>query len=68
MDDANGVRLRLSYIIWEPLPGFGGSSILYPILLSEGAHKRNVALSRIAGLVSANPARSFGLFPRKGCV
>ncbi len=54
--------------VWESLPGFGGSSILYPVLLSEGAHKRGVPLSRIAELVSANPARNFGLFPRKGCI
>ena len=54
--------------VWESLPGFGGSSILYPILLSEGAHKRSVSLARIAELVSANPARNFGLFPRKGCI
>lgn len=54
--------------VWESLPGFGGSSILYPVLLSEGAHKRGVKLSRIAELVSANPARNFGLFPRKGCI
>jgi dihydropyrimidinase/allantoinase len=37
-------------------------------LLSEGAHKRGVPLNRIAELVSANPARNFGLFPRKGCI
>ena len=54
--------------VWESLPGFGGSSILYPVLLSEGAHKRGVSLARIAELVSANPARNFGLFPRKGCI
>ena len=54
--------------VWGSLPGFGGSSILYPVLLSEGAHKRGVSLSRIAELVSANPARNFGLFPRKGCI
>jgi len=54
--------------VWESLPGFGGSSVLYPVLLSEGAHKRGVSLSRIAELVSANPARNFGLFPRKGCI
>jgi len=54
--------------VWESLPGFGGGSILYPVLLSEGAHKRGVALSRIAELVSANPAKNFGLFPRKGCI
>lgn len=54
--------------VWESLPGFGGGSILYPVLLSEGAHKRNVSLHRIAELVSANPAKNFGLFPRKGCI
>jgi dihydroorotase-like cyclic amidohydrolase len=54
--------------IWESLPGFGGSSILYPVLLSEGVHKRGVSLARVAELVSSNPARNFGLFPRKGCI
>ena len=54
--------------LWGSLPGFGGSSILYPVLLSEGCHKRGVSLSRVAELVSANPARNFGLFPRKGAI
>ncbi|MCS6874059.1 MAG: dihydroorotase family protein [Pyrinomonadaceae bacterium] len=54
--------------IWESLPGFGGSSILYPILLSEGAHKRKIPLHRIAELVSANPAKIFGLYPKKGSI
>lgn len=54
--------------VWGSWPGFGGSSLLYPVLLSEGAHKRNVSLNRIAELVSANPARNFGLYPRKGCI
>jgi dihydropyrimidinase/allantoinase len=54
--------------LWGSLPGFGGSSILYPVLLSEGCHKRNISLHRVAELVSANPARNFGLFPRKGAI
>lgn len=52
--------------LWGSLPGFGGSSLLYPVLLSEGFHRRGVSLARIAELVSANPARHFGLYPRKG--
>jgi dihydropyrimidinase/allantoinase len=52
--------------LWGSLPGFGGSSLIYPVLLSEGYHKRSVPLARIAELVAANPARNFGLFPRKG--
>jgi dihydropyrimidinase/allantoinase len=54
--------------VWESLPGFGGSSILYPILLSEGAHKRKIPLARIAEILSANPAKIFALYPKKGCI
>ncbi|HXF43708.1 MAG TPA: dihydroorotase family protein, partial [Pyrinomonadaceae bacterium] len=54
--------------VWESLPGFGGSSILYQILLSEGAHKRGVPLTRVAELLSANPSKIFGLYPRKGTI
>jgi dihydroorotase-like cyclic amidohydrolase len=52
--------------LWGSLPGFGGSSLLYPTLLSEGFHKRNVPLTRISEIAAANPARHFGLFPQKG--
>lgn len=52
--------------LWGSLPGFGGSSLLYPTLISEGFHRRNLPLTRISEIASANPARHFGLFPRKG--
>ncbi len=54
--------------LWGSLPGFGGTSIIYPLLISEGCHKRGVSPARVAELVSANPARNFGLFPRKGSI
>jgi dihydroorotase (multifunctional complex type) len=54
--------------LWGSLPGFGGSSLLYPTLISEGFHKRNISLQRISEVASANPARQFGLFPRKGTI
>ena len=52
--------------LWPALPGFGGTALLYPVLLSEGFHKRGVSLQRIAQVASATPARVFGLAPRKG--
>jgi dihydropyrimidinase/allantoinase len=52
---------------WSALPGFGGTALLYPYLLSEGP-RRGLSLARIAELASANPARAFGLFPRKGSI
>lgn len=54
--------------LWGSLPGFGGSSLLYPTLISEGFHKRNVPLTRISEIAAANPARHFGLFPQKGAI
>jgi dihydropyrimidinase/allantoinase len=54
--------------LWKALPGFGGTALLYPYLLSEGYHHRGLSLGRIAELVSANPARAFGLYPKKGTI
>lgn len=52
---------------WESWSGFGGTALLYPVVFSEGT-KRGLAPQRIAELVSGNPARNFGLFPRKGTI
>ncbi|MFQ5946978.1 MAG: dihydroorotase family protein, partial [Anaerolineae bacterium] len=54
--------------LWKALPGFGGTALLYPYLLSEGHLKRGLPLARVAELASTNPARAFGLFPRKGTI
>jgi len=54
--------------LWKALPGFGGTALLYPYLMSEGHHARGLAMARIAELASANPARAFGLYPRKGTI
>ncbi|GAA0467962.1 dihydroorotase-like protein [Actinoplanes capillaceus] len=52
--------------LWPALPGFGGTALLYPILINEGMHKRGLSPARVAELVSANPARAYGLDGRKG--
>jgi len=54
--------------LWAALPGFGGTSLLYPVLLSEGVRKRGLSLLRAVELVSTNPARKYGLFPQKGVI
>ena len=54
--------------LWPALPGFGGTALLYPVMISEGYHKRGLPLERIADLVATNPARAFGCFPQKGCI
>jgi dihydropyrimidinase/allantoinase len=53
---------------WEAQPGFGGTGLLYPVMVSEGHHRRGLPLQRVAELVGAQPARNFGLYPRKGTI
>jgi dihydroorotase (multifunctional complex type) len=62
MEDAKGDDL------WPALPGFGGTALLYPVLISEGMHKRGITADRIAQVASATPAKTFNLYPRKGTI
>lgn len=48
-------------------PGFGGTALLYPVLLTEGT-RRGLPLERIVDLACTAPARAYGLLPRKGAI
>lgn len=52
--------------IWQAWGGISGVQTLLPVLLTEGVHKRGLTLPDLVRLTSANPARIFGLYPRKG--
>jgi allantoinase len=54
--------------LWPAQPGFGGTALLYPVLLSEGYHKRGLSLDRIVEIASVNPARAYALHPVKGSI
>lgn len=54
--------------IWKASAGFPGLATLLPVLLSEGHHRRGLPLARIAELTSENPARIYGLYPKKGAI
>lgn len=54
--------------LWGTKYGFGGVGLELPLMISEGYHKRGVPLETIASLTSRQPARSFGLFPKKGAM
>jgi dihydropyrimidinase/allantoinase len=51
--------------LWAALPGFGGSALLYPYLLTEGP-QRGLSLERVVELAASNPARAYGLAGLKG--
>jgi dihydropyrimidinase len=54
--------------LWSAMPGFGGTALLYPVLITLGVKQRGLSLARAVEVVSTNPARHFGLHPRKGAL
>lgn len=52
--------------IWDASMGISGTALVLPVLLSEGVHKRDISLERIAEVTSYNVAKIFNLYPRKG--
>ncbi len=54
--------------IWEAWGGISGVQTLLPVLLTEGIDRRGLGWSAIVRLTSGNPARRFGLYPRKGAL
>jgi len=52
--------------IWKAWGGITGVQTMLPAMLTEGVHKRGLPLPSLVKMMSANPARIFGLFPQKG--
>jgi allantoinase len=52
--------------IWQAWGGISGVQSMLPVLLTEGVHKRGLSLPDLVRLTAGNPARIFGLYPRKG--
>ena len=52
--------------IWSPAAGAPGTPYLFPIMLGEGYHKRQIPVTSIANTLSLNPAKLYGLYPQKG--
>ena len=54
--------------IWEAWGGISGIQTMLPAILSEGVNKRGLPLPELVRMMSANPARIFGLYPQKGAL
>jgi len=52
--------------LWSEKPGVVSFAWELPLMLHFGVHERGLPLSRLVRLNSYNPARRFGLLPRKG--
>jgi dihydropyrimidinase/dihydroorotase len=55
--------------VWTTISGFPSRvEGMLPMMLSEGVNKGRISIERLAQVASENPARIFGLFPRKGTI
>lgn len=52
--------------IWSEKPGVVSFNWELPLMLHHAVHERGMSLSRLVQLNSYNPAKRFGLAPRKG--
>jgi dihydropyrimidinase len=61
-------RAAKSGTTWKASRGGPTLSMIVPVLMSEGVHRRGLPLARVAELISAAPARLFNLYPMKGAI
>lgn len=55
--------------IWKLRTGFTSRvEMLTPVILSEGVNKGRISLERAVEVLCENPARIFGLYPKKGAI
>lgn len=53
--------------VWSAPSGFPGVETTLPLMLTE-VHRGRLSYERLAALLSENPARIWGLYPRKGAI
>ena len=54
--------------IWKAWGGVPTIETMLPVLLSEGVNKSRLSLGDLNRVCCENPARIFGLYPRKGAI
>lgn len=55
--------------VWETSSGFPSRVESYlPVMLTEGVHKGRITLEKLVQLCSENPAKIFGIYPKKGTI
>ncbi len=55
--------------VWETSSGFPSRVEAYlPVMLTEGVHKGKISLEKLVQVCCENPARIFGLYPKKGAI
>lgn len=53
---------------FETNGGIPGTETLFPLLYTEGVGKGRLTFPELVRMLSVNPAKTFGLYPRKGAI
>lgn len=68
-DDGRGKKIHGDQASFAHVPnGIPGVETRLPLLFSEGVGKGRIGINRFVELTSLNPARIYGLYPRKGTI
>jgi dihydropyrimidinase len=68
-DSSTGKKLRGEGARFLHVPnGIPGVETRLPLLFSEGVGKGRISLNQFVALTATNPARLYGLYPRKGTI
>jgi dihydropyrimidinase len=68
-DDPHGKKLGGKEVAFQYIPnGIPGLETRLPLLFSEGVLKGRIDLHQFVALTASNPARMYGLYPRKGTI
>jgi dihydropyrimidinase len=68
-DDPQGKKLHGETTSFDKIPnGIPGLETRLPLLFSEGVGKGRISLNRFVRLTATNPAKLYGLYPRKGSI
>jgi allantoinase len=63
------LKKNKSASIWDMAPGAGNAvEVMLPLIATEALFNRGLTISRIAEVLASNPAKIFGLYPKKGCL
>ncbi len=57
---------KLAKDFWDAIPGFSDMAVTPTLVHSEGVREGRLTWQQMTSLLSAGPARYYGMFPRKG--
>ena len=61
-------KLDPSQTVAQHRAGMSNLQVMFPMLYSDGVRSGRITLERFVEVTSTNPAKLFGLYPRKGTV